>query len=95
MTSAAVRRIYGMRSAIKAEWLAFAVVVPLALLLVAVPALAVQVFLLLSWLVELLAWAVGGGYSGSGDRLTGQCALLLELSRWASGLPSGTGAPRA
>lgn len=59
MMWAAVRVASGLRGADAKEWLRFLVVAPLSLALVAVPALVVQLFLVLFWLVELAFWIVG------------------------------------
>jgi hypothetical protein len=48
-----------MRGARPKDWVAFLVAAPLSLLFVAVPALVVQAFLVLFWLVELAFWLVG------------------------------------
>lgn len=58
MMWAAVRAASGMAGASASEWLAFLLVAPPALLFVAVPAVTVQVFLVLFWVVELVAWAL-------------------------------------
>jgi hypothetical protein len=57
MMWAAVRLASGMRGATAKEWLAFAVVAPLSLAFVAVPAVVVQAYLVLFWLVELAFWS--------------------------------------
>lgn len=61
MMWAAVRLASGMRGATATDWLAFLLVTPLGLAFVAVPAVVVQVFLVLFWLVEATFWAVGRG----------------------------------
>jgi hypothetical protein len=58
MMWAAVRLASRMRGATVKEWLAFLVVAPLSLLFVAVPALVVQAYLVLFWIVELAFWLV-------------------------------------
>ena len=59
MMWAAVRATSMMRGADKGQWFAFAVVAPPALLFVVVPAVVVQAFLILFWLVELISWLPG------------------------------------
>ena len=58
---AGVRLGSRMDGASVGEWLVFALVAVLAVAFVAVPALAVQVFLLIFWLIELLFWVVDLG----------------------------------
>jgi len=64
MMWAAVRTASLMRGATPRDWLAYLLVAPISLAFVAVPALVVQVALLVFWLVELVAWlglrATGG-----------------------------------
>jgi hypothetical protein len=57
MMWAAVRLASGMRGATAKEWLAFLLVAPLSLAFVAVPAVVVQAYLVLFWIVELAFWA--------------------------------------
>jgi hypothetical protein len=58
MMWAGVRLASRMSHADVKQWLAFLVVAPLSLAFVAVPALVVQVFLLLFWVIELAFWLV-------------------------------------
>ena len=58
MMWAAVRLASLMRGADAKQWLGFALVAPLGLAFVAIPAVVVQAFLLLFWFVELAFWAV-------------------------------------
>ena len=76
MMWAAVRLASGMSGATAREWLAFALVAPLSLAFVLVPAVTVQVFLVLFWLVELIVWAVtrGAGSGRSRPRLQNRAA---------------------
>jgi len=53
---AGVRLGSGMRGADAGQWFAFVIVAILGLLFVTVPALVVQVFLILFWAIELLFW---------------------------------------
>ena len=55
---AGVRLASRMSNADVKQWLAFLVVAPLGLAFVAVPALVVQVFLILFWVIELAFWLV-------------------------------------
>lgn len=59
MMWAAVRLASRMRGARPKDWVAFLVAAPLSMAFVAVPALVVQAFLLLFWVVELGFWLVG------------------------------------
>lgn len=59
MMWAAVRAASFLRGATPRQTLEFAVVAPPSLLYVAAPAAAVQLFLVLFWLIELLIWLVG------------------------------------
>lgn len=59
MMWAAVRAASFMKGADKGQWFAFAIVAPLALLFVLVPAVVVQAFLFLFWFVELISWLPG------------------------------------
>jgi len=63
MMWAAVRTASGMRGAAARDWIAYLLVAPLSLAFVAVPAIVVQTWLLLFWLVELLFW-LGQGAAG-------------------------------
>lgn len=58
MMWSAVRAASRMQGATGGEWLAFVLVAVPSLAFVAVPALTVQVFLVLFWFVELLAWGL-------------------------------------
>lgn len=66
MMWAAVRTASLMRGATAKDWLAYLLVAPLSLAFVAVPALVVQVWLLMFWVVELLAWL--GSRAAGADR---------------------------
>jgi hypothetical protein len=55
---AAVRAASAMRGADAGQWFAFIVVAVLGLTFVAIPAIVVQVFLILFWIIELSFWLV-------------------------------------
>jgi hypothetical protein len=63
MMWAAVRTASGMRGATARDWAAYMLVAALSLAFVAVPALVVQVWLLVFWAVEVGVWL---GYSAAG-----------------------------
>lgn len=65
---AAVRLASRMRQARSRDWLAFLVVASLSLVFVTIPALGVQTFLLLLWLVELAFWLAGRVVGRGKDR---------------------------
>jgi hypothetical protein len=60
---AGVRLASRMSNADLKQWLAFLVVAPLGLVFVAVPAVVVQVFLVLFWVIELAFWLVHRTFS--------------------------------
>lgn len=53
-----VRAASKMSGAKPKDWLAFLLVAPVSLVFIAIPALVVQLWLLLFWVVELVVWAV-------------------------------------
>jgi hypothetical protein len=64
MMWAAVRTASAMRGATAKDWLAYLLVAPLSLAFVAIPALVVQAWLVLFWVVELAFW-LGARATGS------------------------------
>jgi hypothetical protein len=58
MMWAAVRAFSLMRRADLKQWLGFLVIAPLSLVFIAIPALVVQAFLVLFWVVELIFWVL-------------------------------------
>jgi len=71
MMWAAVRAASRMRGADAGQWFGFLITAPLSILFVAVPAVTVQVFLVIFWLIELAFW--------TGQRALGREPALPKL----------------
>lgn len=76
MMWAAVRAASGMAGATAGDWVRFGLVAPPAIVYLIIPGLVVQTWLLLFWLVELLAWLA--------ERLVGKRGPRPHLQSLAS-----------